>query len=100
MTDETLYMGVPLVTLEGANEMGLMSKSKLIRVNLSELIAQDLDDYVKISVELSNNLEKIKKINSKLRKNTEGTIFNGKKHILELESAYIKMWDDYCKRAN
>ena len=100
VTDETLCMGVPLVTLEGSNEMGLMGKSKLMRVNLSELVARNVDDYIKIAVELSYNLEKITEINSNLRKNALETIFNGKKHILELENAYRKMWDEYCGHAN
>jgi protein O-GlcNAc transferase len=96
VTDEAIYMSVPLVSLAGNIEMGCMSKSKLYRLNLYELIADSVEDYVQIAVDLANNIGKIKKFNTDIRDIALETIFNGKYHVNNLEDAYRQMWKDYC----
>jgi protein O-GlcNAc transferase len=96
VTDEAIYMSVPLVSLAGDIEMGCMSKSKLYRLNLHELIADSLEDYVQIAISLANNVRKIKKYKTEIRDIALETIFNGKDHVNALEDAYRQMWKDYC----
>jgi predicted O-linked N-acetylglucosamine transferase (SPINDLY family) len=96
VTDEAIYMSVPLVSLAGDIEMGCMSKSKLCRLNLHELIADSLEDYVQIAISLANNVRKIKKYKTEIRDIALETIFNGKDHVNALEDAYRQMWKDYC----
>jgi protein O-GlcNAc transferase len=96
VTDEAIYMSVPLVSLAGDIEMGCMSKSKLCRLNLHELIADSVEDYVQIAISLANNVRKIKKYKTEIRDIALETIFNGKDHVNALEDAYRQMWKDYC----
>ena len=96
VTDEAIYMSVPLVSLSGDIEMGCMSKSKLSRLNLYELIACTVDEYVEIAVNLANDVEKIRKFKTEIRNFALETIFNGKDHVEALEGAYRQMWGDYC----
>jgi len=87
---------VPLVTLSGNIEMGCMGKSKLLRLNMHELIAYNKEDYVQIAINLAHDVDKIQKFNTELRGLALKTIFNGKNHVNELESAYRQMWRTYC----
>jgi protein O-GlcNAc transferase len=100
VSDEALYMSVPLITLAGNTEMGRMSMSKLSRLKLHELIAFNLKDYVQIAVDLAGNVDKIKKFKTEIREIALVTIFNGKDHVKELESVYRQMWRDYCVKNN
>jgi predicted O-linked N-acetylglucosamine transferase (SPINDLY family) len=96
VTDEAIYMSVPLITLAGNIEMGCMSKSKLSRLNLYELIAYNVEDYVQIAINLAIDVERIKKFKTEIRDLALGTIFNGKDHVNALEGVYRQMWKDYC----
>jgi predicted O-linked N-acetylglucosamine transferase (SPINDLY family) len=60
------------------------------------LIADSVEDYVQIAVDLANNIGKIKKFNTDIRDIALETIFNGKYHVNNLEDAYRQMWKDYC----
>ena len=100
VSDEALYMSVPLITLAGNIEMSRMSMSKLSRLNLHELIAFNLEDYVQIAIDLAGNVDKIKHFKTEIRDKALVTIFNGKDHVKALESAYRQMWKDYCSRNN
>ena len=100
VSDETIYMGVPLVTLSGNIEMGCMGKSKLLRLNMHELIAYNKEDYVQIAINLAHDVDKIQKCKTEIRTLALGTIFNGKVHVNELELAYRQMWKTYCVQNN
>ncbi len=100
VSDETIYMGVPLVTLSGNIEMGCMSESKLSRLNMNELIAYNKEDYIQIAINLAHDVDKIQKFKTEIRRLALGTIFNGKVHVNELELAYRQMWKTYCVQNN
>jgi protein O-GlcNAc transferase len=54
-TCDALWMGVPVVTLAGNRAVARGGVSILSNVGLSQLIANDVDDYVRIATELSQN---------------------------------------------
>ena len=74
--------------------------SKLLRLNLKELVAFNVEDYVQIAIDLACDVDKIKKFKTKIRDMALVTIFNGKDHVNALERAYSEMWKDYCVRKN
>jgi len=98
VTDEAIYMGVPLITLAGGTEMGLMGKSKLLGLNKGELIATTKDDYINIATQLAQNIKEIGNFKTDIRKLALRTIFDGKNHVLELEQAYRRIWKNYCSQ--
>ena len=96
VTDETLYMGVPLVTLASDRQMGRMSKSKLIRLQLEDLVSDTAEEYVQVAVDLANDVDRINNLKKEIRGRALKTIFNGKQHVDELEKAYRQKWEIYC----
>jgi len=66
-TCESLWMGVPVVTLLGDRFGGRHSASHLSNVGLSQLIAQDSEQYLKIISDLCTDLPALAKLRAGLR---------------------------------
>ncbi len=98
VTDEAIYMSVPMVTLGGNFEMGRMGLSKLSSLNLYHLIAQNTEDYCRIAIQLASDIGQIQEHKTQIRPHALETIFNGAEHVKELEQAFRKIWQRYCNR--
>ena len=100
-TCEALYMGVPVVTLQGNFHGSKIGASILTAANLSELIAQDSNDYIKKAVELANG--NFSNYHKNLReKVSKSALMNAKNYMLALEKIYceiIKNFDTRKKNA-
>jgi len=66
-TCETLWMGVPVITLPGQHFFGRMGLSILKTLALDECIAASPSDYVSIAVEMARNPERLTQYRSTLR---------------------------------
>lgn len=88
---EALWMGLPLVTLETATYMGRQGPSYLDKLGLTDLIATNTADYVKIATRLANDNDRLCTLRKALRPKVEARMFNYSQHILELETAYEHM---------
>lgn len=66
-TCESLWMGVPVVTLTGAAFFERLSHSILTNAGLGDLCARDLDEYVAVAVKLASDLDRRTKLRTELR---------------------------------
>lgn len=97
-TCEALWMGVPVIVLAGDRHAGRVGMSILNRVGLDEFIARDVDDYVAITTNLSNDIDKLSQIHDFLRDRMQSSpICNGPGFCLALENAYREMWKKFCR---
>ena len=67
ITLDSLFMGVPVVTLKGKSHFSNNSASILNTIGHSELIAQDLHEYIDLTLELCNNRELLLNLSKSLR---------------------------------
>ena len=68
-------------------------------VGYPELIAKNEEEYVKIAVDLANNIEKLKEMRSSLRNRIlTSKHCEYKKITKSLEKAYIQIWHNYCDK--
>jgi len=95
-TCESLYMGVPVISLKGdchAHNVGL---SLLNQVGLTDWIANREEDYVQIAIRESSNLERLQGIRSRLRSNMlESYLCDGTAFTKNLEQTYQKLWEKF-----
>src|SRR5207245_2479791 len=92
-TCDALWMGVPVVTLEGRCQIGRIGTSLLNRAGLAELVAADHDGYRRLAVALANDLARLASLRRRLRDELRRHgLFDGKPHTGELEAAYRAMW--------
>jgi len=66
-THDLLWMGVPLIAINGDSFSHRVSASLLNTLGLEELIAQDKSEYIKKAVELANDYKKIEDYKNRIR---------------------------------
>jgi len=97
-TCEAMWMGVPVITLEGTAYHSRAGVSLLSNVGLPELIAKTQDEYIKIAIDLASNISKLQSLRKSLRdKMSLSPICDAKRFTTNLEMCYRKMWIDWCK---
>ena len=92
-TSDSLWAGVPVITLQGGHFASRVSASLLNAIGLSEMTTHNLDVYERLAVRLANHPAEHQKIKAKLSVNrlTE-PLFDTHGFVGHLESAYQKMW--------
>lgn len=94
---DSLWMGVPVVTLAGETAIARAGKSVLERVGLGELVARDVDDYVKKAIGLASDRDKLGKLRSGLReKFLASPLADAEGLTRSLEAVYRKTWERWC----
>ena len=95
---DCLWNGLPVVARQGGETFtSRLGCSVLAQVGLSELIARDEDEYLRIAAELTFAVQKLAKLRQSLRQKLERSPmrdFPGFTRGLEL--AYRSMWKEWC----
>jgi protein O-GlcNAc transferase len=96
-TCEALWMGLPVITLQGDRHSSRVGASILTQVGLDELIAQDVEDYIEKAVILADDTVKLKKYRKKLRTRVKkSSLCDGKEFSKNIGSAFRDMWKKWC----
>jgi protein O-GlcNAc transferase len=96
-TCEALWMGLPVITLEGKTHVSRVGVSLLTNVGLPEYIAKTQDKYIEKAVELAKDIEKLQMLRKSLRdKMIKSPLTNAKQFTAHLEDCYRKMWKTWC----
>jgi protein O-GlcNAc transferase len=89
---ESLWMGVPVVTLCGDRHAGRMVSSVLTAAGLTDCIAQTPDEYVAIAQKLAASPDALQELRRGLRaRMTQSVLCDGKGFTKRLEEAYRTM---------
>ena len=95
-TCESLWMGVPVITLSGNLHVGRVGASILTNVGLTDFIAQDVQGYIDLAVKIGANTSYLEEIRKGLRERMQGaSLCDGRSFAIDVESAYQEMWDSY-----
>jgi predicted O-linked N-acetylglucosamine transferase (SPINDLY family) len=96
-TCDALWMGVPVITLAGRTSVGRAGISILSNVGITELIAKDPAEYIRIATELSNDLPRLADLRAGLRNRMQNSpLMDGPKFARNVEIAYRQMWREWC----
>jgi protein O-GlcNAc transferase len=96
-TCEALWMGVPVITLGGRAHVSRVGVSLLTNVGLPELIAQTPQEYIRIAVNLANDVSRLRGLRSTLREQmVSSPLMDGKRFATDVENAFRQMWRDWC----
>jgi predicted O-linked N-acetylglucosamine transferase (SPINDLY family) len=94
---DSLWMGVPVVTLAGATAVGRAGVSQLTNLGLTELIARTPEDYVRIATELAGDLNRLGRLRSTLRDRMRNSpLTDAARFARNIEAAYRTMWETWC----
>jgi protein O-GlcNAc transferase len=89
----TLWMGVPIVTLEGQSELSRSTSGMIRACGMPELIAQTTEQYVEIAQRIASDKHGLSSMRRQLRKRLGASVINNALATTRsLEAAYQAMW--------
>lgn len=99
-TFEALWMGVPVVTIEGRAHVSRVGVSILRRLGLDELVARDAEDYIDKAAALAADPARLVQLRAGLRDRLRASpLMDAAVFARSIEGAYRAMWSDYLARA-
>ncbi|MBK8161710.1 MAG: tetratricopeptide repeat protein [Gammaproteobacteria bacterium] len=99
-TCETLWTGIPVVTLIGQTSVARSGYALLKTVGLEELAAADTEDYVRLAVELAHDPERLARLRRELPARFDASPLRDEAAFTrDLEAAYRDMWRRWCASA-
>ncbi len=96
-TCETLWMGVPVITLRGDCHAARVGSSLLTQLGLQALIADDADDYRRIALELAADSARLTQLRVSMRdRMLTSPLMDRGRIAREMEAAYREIWQTFC----
>lgn len=96
-TLESLWMGVPVVTLGGDRFSARHSVSHLTAAGLPELVADGPAPFLTLAAALASDLPRLEALRAGLRACVAASpLVDGPRFTRNLEAAYRAMWRDWC----
>jgi predicted O-linked N-acetylglucosamine transferase (SPINDLY family) len=95
-TAESLWMGVPVLTLAGDRFISRQGVGLLMNAGLTEWIAADEDDYVRRAVAHARDIDDLAALRHGLRQQVLASpIFDAPRFARHLDAALHGMWDEW-----
>jgi predicted O-linked N-acetylglucosamine transferase (SPINDLY family) len=94
---DSLWMGVPVVTLVGKTLVGRAGLSQLTNLGLSELSARTPEEFVKLAADWAGDLPRLAELRGTLRDRMAASpLMDAKLFARDIETAYRSMWQTWC----
>ena len=95
---DSLWMGVPVVTLVGTTAVGRAGLSQLSNLGLTDLIATTPDQFIQIASGVANNVPRLSNLRQTLRQRMlNSPLCDADQFTRGIESAYRQMWRAWCE---
>jgi predicted O-linked N-acetylglucosamine transferase (SPINDLY family) len=98
-TCDSLWMGVPVLTLAGKAPQSRTGVSILSNIGLKELVAQTPEAFVGKAVHLANDLQALSILRADLRERLQNSsLTDAPRYSRDIEATYRKLWRRWCQR--
>jgi protein O-GlcNAc transferase len=95
-TCDALWMGTPVLTLPGKMPAARAGLSLLSTVGLGEWAAASEEDYVRLAVELAENLPRLAELRATLRARMKASpLMDAPRFARQVEQAYRSIWEHW-----
>ena len=95
---DSLWMGVPIVTLPGNTACGRVGMSTMVNVGLPALVARTPADFVRIAVDWAGDAGRLAHWRRGLREQMRNSpIMDRARFAADVEGAYRQMWRLWCE---
>jgi predicted O-linked N-acetylglucosamine transferase (SPINDLY family) len=97
---DSLWMGVPVITLVGRGVVSRAGWSQLSNLKLQSLAARSPQEFTEIAAELATNLPRLAALRSTLRQRMASSpLMDAKNFARGIEDSYRQMWRSWCEAA-
>ena len=94
---DTLWMGVPIVTMPGSRSASRSATSVVSNVGLTDWIASSPDDYVRRAVDFAGRRDLLAQLRASMRgRMAASPLMQEERFVRDLEQAYREMWRRWC----
>jgi predicted O-linked N-acetylglucosamine transferase (SPINDLY family) len=98
-TMEALWMGVPVVTLEGTAHVSRVGASLLRHGGFGDWVGRTPAELVAVACRLAQDVKALRDLRPHLRERVRSSpLCDGPAHVRRLEDAYRSIWRDWCAR--
>lgn len=98
-TCDALWMGVPVVTYAGETQFGRTGLMHLTNIGLPQLVANSLESFAQIAIDLATDLDRLEQIRSGLRERMRRSpIMDEARYTDFLDRELRRIWRDWCGR--
>lgn len=96
-TCESLWMGVPVITLPGGMHASRISASVLSQVGLSSLTAESAKQYIRLATGLAADVPRLVELRKSLRdRMKQSPLMAGIQFARDVEREYRRLWQRWC----
>ena len=96
-TLEALWMGVPVITIEGDAVVSRQTTAALRNVGLGDLAFPDSDAFVRGAIALANDRDRLSDLRSSLRSRMAASpLRHPEQFTRDVEALYRRMWHAWC----
>jgi predicted O-linked N-acetylglucosamine transferase (SPINDLY family) len=96
-TLEALWMGVPVIALEGDRHSSRVGASILANAGLGELLARNIEAYIETAARLAADGDRLAQLRRTTRNRISASpLLDPAGFMRALEDAYRRMWEDWC----
>jgi predicted O-linked N-acetylglucosamine transferase (SPINDLY family) len=97
-TLDSLWMGVPVITLAGSTAVGRGGMSILSNAGLPGLIARTPQEYVDFAVAWAGDQARLAALRAGLRQRMEASpLMDSRQFAADVDAAFRGMWKNWCK---
>ncbi len=99
-TIESLWMGVPVLTLSGERFLSRQGVGLLTNAGLSDWVAADVSSYIEQAVFHAGGVQELSALRAGLRQQLLASpVFDSERFATHFEAALRSMWAQWCARA-
>ena len=93
----SMWMGVPIVTLRGRTHAGRMTASTVTHAGFPEFVAESEEDYIRIAASLASDLPKLAELRHTMRSRMAASkLRDAGAFIIDWERALRDAWRKWC----
>jgi protein O-GlcNAc transferase len=96
ITCESLWMGVPVLSLRGRRPAGRNSAALLSRVGLADWAVETPEQFVTAAAILPQELDRLTQLRANMRERMTATLCDAERFTRGLEDAYRTIWQRWC----
>ena len=97
---ESLWMGVPLITLAGDSLISRQGGGVLTNAGLPDWIADDEESYLAKAIIFASDLDKLARLRANLRSQVLASpLFDAPRFAQNFENALFEMWNQYAHQS-
>jgi predicted O-linked N-acetylglucosamine transferase (SPINDLY family) len=98
-TLDSLWMGVPVITLAGRTAVGRGGVSILSNLGVSQLIATTPEHYVETALCWATDLDRLAEFRAQSRDRMRASaLMDGEKFAADVGAAFRQMWTSWCRQ--